>query len=80
MTGLFDRVVLRTNVHKTAGMVFRPCRTAGLWADKAYTRRMTGEGRSFKEQQREQVSCPECGKDLVKGSLVTHRQKPARCG
>ena len=33
-----------------------------------------GEGRSFKEQQKEWVLCPECGKDLAKGSLVTHRQ------
>ena len=29
---------------------------------------------SFKEQQRERVPCPECGKDLAKGSLVNHRQ------
>ena len=36
---------------------------------------MAGEGRSFKEQQQERVSCPECGKELPKGSLVTHRQK-----
>ena len=35
---------------------------------------MMGEGWSFKYQQREQVSCPECGKELSKGSLVTHRQ------
>ena len=42
--------------------------------DKAYTRRMKGEGRIFKERQREWVLCPECGKDLSKGSLVTHRQ------
>ena len=33
-----------------------------------------GEGRSFKERQRERVLCPECGKELAKGSLVTHRQ------
>ena len=35
---------------------------------------MTGEGRIFKEQQQEQVLCPECGKELAKESLVTHRQ------
>ena len=35
---------------------------------------MTREGRSFKEQQQEQVSCLECGKELAKGSLVTCRQ------
>ena len=42
--------------------------------DEAYTRRMTGEGGSFKERQQEQVLCPDCNKDLAKGSLVTHCQ------
>ena len=31
-------------------------------------------GEEFKEQQRERVSCPEYGKELAEGSLVTHRQ------
>ena len=58
MTGMFYRVVLQTNVRKTVGMVFRPCWAAGVRADGAFTRRMTGEGRSFKEQQQERVSFP----------------------
>ena len=33
-----------------------------------------GDRSSFKEQQQEQVSCPECDKELAKGSPVTHRQ------
>ena len=33
MTGLFDRVGLRTNVCKNVGMVFWPPQTAGVWAD-----------------------------------------------
>ena len=36
---------------------------------------MMGEGRIFKERQREQVICPECSKDVEKGSLLTHHQK-----
>ena len=35
---------------------------------------MTGEEQSFKERQQEQVLCPECGKELTKGSLVAHCQ------
>ena len=35
---------------------------------------MTGEGPSFKEQQQERLLFPECGKDMTKGSLVTHLQ------
>ena len=74
LTGLFDWVGLRKNVCKTVSMVCMPCRTYGVRADKAYTHRMTREGRSFKERQRERVLCPEFWKKLAKGSLVTHRQ------
>ena len=76
LTGLFDQVGLRTNVRKNVGIVFRPRRAAGVREDEAYTRRMTVEVRCFKERQREwqRVSCPECRKELEKGSLVTHRQ------
>ena len=74
LTRLFDRMGLRMNVSKIVGMVFRNFWAAGVRSDKAYTRRMTGKGRSFKEQQWERVLCPECGKELAKGSLVTHRQ------
>ena len=41
LTGLPDRVVLRTNVRKTVEIVFRPCWAAGVWSDEAYTRRIT---------------------------------------
>ena len=44
LTGLFDRVGLWTNVRKTVGMMCRPCQEAGVRAEKAYTRRMMGEG------------------------------------
>ena len=43
-------------------------------ADEAYTQRMTVEGRSLKERQRERELCPEFWKELTKGSLATHRQ------
>ena len=58
LTGIFDWVRLRTNFRKTVGMVCRPCWESGVRADEAYTRHMTGEGRSSKEWQREQVLCP----------------------
>ena len=35
---------------------------------------MKVEVSNFKERQQERVLCPECGKELVKGSLVTHHQ------
>ena len=59
LTGLFDWVGLQTNIRKTVGMVCWPCWEAGVRAYEAYKHRMAGEGRRFKEQQREWVSCPE---------------------
>ena len=55
LTGLFDWLGLRTNIRKTVGVVRRSCWAPGVRVDKAYTRRMTGEVRSFKEQQRERL-------------------------
>ena len=71
---IFDRVGPRTNVRKTVVVMCRPFRAAGVRADNAYTRRMTREGRSFKEQHQERVTCPYCRKETTKGSLVTHCQ------
>ena len=74
LMGLFDKVGLRTNVRKTVGMVCRNFWAAGVRAEEAYASRMTGEGRILKEREQERVLCPECGKELEKGSLVMHRQ------
>ena len=45
LTGLFDQVGLKTNVHKTVGVVCQPCQAAGIREYEAYNRRMTGTGR-----------------------------------
>ena len=59
LKGMFDWVGLRTNIRKTVGMACQTLQVAGVQADEAYTRSMTGEERIFKEQQRERVSFPE---------------------
>ena len=74
LSGMFDRVGLWMNVENTAGMVCRTCWAEEVQADEAYTWQMAGEGCIFKEQQRERVLCPECRKDMDKGSLMIHRQ------
>ena len=53
--GLFDGVGLWTNVEKTVGMVYQPCRTVGSQSEEAYTHRVTGEGPTYKAKQRERV-------------------------
>ena len=55
LAGLLYQVRMRKKFHKIVGMVCKPCRAAGVRADKAYTPRMTGAGRTFKEQQQEHV-------------------------
>ena len=45
-----------------------------MWEDKANTQQITKEGCSYKKRHRERMLCPECGRDLTKESLVSHRQ------
>ena len=49
-----------------------PCWAAGVRADEAYNRRMMRAGRRYKERQQDRVSCPECRKDLTRGSMAEH--------
>ena len=73
LVSLFERVVLRTNVGKTVSMVRRQYQAAGTQLEAAYGRKMTGEGPTYRERQKEQVECGECGKEMVVGSLASHR-------
>ena len=57
LVGLFERVGLRNNVGKTVGMVFHPCQVAGNLSEEAYGRMVTGEGPTYRERLKGQVSC-----------------------
>ena len=73
LVDIFDRVGLLTNVGKTVSMVCHPCRAgAGNRTEEAYGRRLTGEGISYAERQRERVACGECGEVLTVGSMSSH--------
>ena len=72
LVGLFDRVGLQKNVGKTVGMVCHPCQVAGKMTQAAYGRRLTGEGNSYRELQRDWVECEECGEQLAFSSLSSH--------
>ena len=64
---------LLINVGKTVSMVCHPCRAgAGNRTEEAYSRRITGVGRSYAERQRERVACEECGEFLAVGSMSSH--------
>ena len=70
LVGLFDRVVLQTNVGKTVGTVCRPCQAAGTQSEAEYRQRMTGEGTTYQERQKGRMQCRECGEEIVAGSLA----------
>ena len=73
LVAIFDRVGLQTNVDKTVSMACHPCRAgSGNRATEGYRRRITGDGSSFWERQRERVACGECGAELAAGSLSSH--------
>ena len=73
LVGLFYRVGLLTNFGKTVSMVCHPCQEgARKRTEEAYRRRITGEGRSYAERQRERIECVECGEYLAVGSMSSH--------
>ena len=73
LVAIFDRVVLLTNVRKTVSTVCHPCRAGGRnRTEEAYSRRVTGVGKSCAERQRERVVCEECGEVIAVGSMSSH--------
>ena len=69
---LFDRVGLRNNVCKTFGMVCPSCQAGGNYSEAAYGKRITGEVPTYKERQKGQVHCRECGEEMAAGSMASH--------
>ena len=74
LTGLFDRVGLRTNTRKTASMACQPCHASGKMSVEAYERRTTGTGPTFWDRYRRRVHCPDCRDEIAAGSLLMHHQ------
>ena len=72
LVSLFERVGLQTNVGKTVGMVFHPCQVAGNLSEASHRRKVTGEGPTYMERLKGQVSCGLCGELLEAGSLKSH--------
>ena len=73
LVSLFERVGLRTNVRKMVSMVCRPCQAAETQSEAAYGRKMTGEGPTYRERQKERVECGEFGKEMAAGLLASHQ-------
>ena len=57
LSGLFDRVGLRKNFGKYIGMVCHPFQAAGNLLEVVYGRRVTGEGPTYMNSLKGQVSC-----------------------
>ena len=61
------------NVGKMVSMTCRPCPAADNHSEVAYGRKMTGEGLTYCERQKERVECGDCRKGMAAGSLELHR-------
>ena len=72
LVSLFERVGLQTNVRMTVRMVCRPCQAAETQLVAVYGRKMTGEGPTYRERQKERVECGECRKEIAAGLLSSH--------
>ena len=73
LVAIFDRVGLMTNVGNMVSIVCHPCQAgARNRTEEDYGRRITEEGRSYVERQRERVECVECGEFLAIGSMSSH--------
>ena len=77
LTGLFRRIGLSTNAAKTKMMTCYPGSITTRLSPQAYTRRMTGQGNTFRQRQRLRVTCPvdSCRKELNQGSMKTHLRR-----
>ena len=69
LVGLFERVVLQTNVGNLVDMVCHPCQATGNITQAAYGRRLMGEGKSYRERQQDWMECEECGEQMAIGSM-----------
>lgn len=76
LTDLFSRVGLNTNTAKTKLMTCFPSASATPMSHHAYKRRMSGEGLTYRERQRQLVTCPQpnCNTRLCASSLPRHLQ------
>ena len=63
---------MRANVGKTVGMICHPCQAAGNLSEAAYRRRVTGEGPTYRERLKGQISCSKYKEMLAAGSLSSH--------
>ena len=70
LTGLFDRVGLRTNTNKTEAMVFLTGRIRTPLTAELYGARMDEEFRAEKTGRR--INCHICQSSLAVGSLRSH--------
>ena len=53
-------------------MVCCPYQEVGNQLEAAYGRQITGEGPTYRDRQKGQVSYRECGEEMAVGSLASH--------
>jgi hypothetical protein len=74
-TELFARVGLKMNATKTVVMISGGPKEYGRQGQEAYTRKVTGRGKTHRERMAEKVKCPLCKKEMRRQSLKQHGQR-----
>ena len=69
---MFRRMVLEKNIKKTKTMFCTPGFIWGKWGDQSYKQQATGEGATFQERKRLQVSFTKCRVTIAQPSLKQH--------
>ena len=71
---MFCRLVIETNLNNTKAMFCMPSFIWVKWGEQDYKRREMGEGATFRESNRMQVSCTKCGMPLESSYLKHHME------
>ena len=64
LVDLFEKVGLKTNIKKTKFMIINGGEPWKAICTEAYNKMMTGNGKSYRERQKEKVKCKHCDKIL----------------
>jgi hypothetical protein len=78
MTDGFARVGLKMNAQKTEALIMTGGKAYGLQSEQAYARKLSGEGKSYRERSLEKVICDRCDRKVNRQHLLNHQQS-ARC-
>ena len=74
MVAMFCRMGIDANLEKTNKIVCMPVFVWEKWLEAEYKQRATGEGATFRERKKTQVSFIECGVTVSESYMKAHME------